>query len=210
MKVTELPSAIFKPIGLALVMLAAGSAAHAQLEPVWTINHGQALPAATVRNEYYNNLGFFGVPIVQETATIDFNWGLFSPAASIPVDSFTARWTGSIMPTFTELYTFSATAAGGVRIWVDNELILNQWFEHAESESVGFRELEAGSVYNLRVEFFESTGTASIRLQWSSSSMPKQLVRFQNSPDGTAAQFGSVLAGSGNGRLFVGPRRLRP
>ncbi len=192
---------LFLVLGLAL--LAPNPAAHAQLEPVWSINHGQAIPAATVRNEYYNNLGFFGAPLVQETSTIDFNWGFGSPAATIPTDSFTARWVGKIMPSFSELYTFSATAAGGVRIWVDNELILDQWFEHAESEAVGWRELKAGSIYNLRVEFLETWAIASIRVQWSSTSMPKQLVRFQNSPDGTWAQFGTVLAGSRNGHWAV-------
>ena len=113
MKATQTHFRLLKWIGLASVMLAANPNAKAQLNPIWTINHGQAVPAATVRGEIYDNLGFAGVPIVQERPAIDFNWGFQSPAPGIPVDSFTARWTGRIMPTRSDNYQFLATAAGG-------------------------------------------------------------------------------------------------
>jgi hypothetical protein len=189
----------------ACIALILPQVASAQLTPIWTINHGQVLPAASVRNEYYDNLGFFGTPLVQQTPTIDFNWGFGSPAVSIPADSFSARWIGTISPTSSESYTFFALASGGVRIWVNDQLILNHWVEHAESESVSNPlHLTGGSLYTLRVEFFETTGTASLRLQWGSVNLPKQLVRFQDAPDGTDAQFGTTLAGIGNGRFVVG------
>src|SRR5262249_50739633 len=149
--------------------------------------------------------GFAGQPIVQDTPTIDFDWGFGSPTNGIPVDSFSARWTGTIMPTVSDSYAFSALAAGGVRIYLDDQMILDNWIEHPESEAFALpRELLAGSVYKLRVDFFETTGRASIHVFWSTSSMPKQLVRFQDAPDGTEAQFGSVMAGFGNGRFVVG------
>lgn len=206
MKVTELPSRILKWLGLASAALATVSTAHAQLTPIWTVNHGQAVPAATARNEYYNNLSFLGTPLVRDTPTIDVNWGFQSPDPSIPVDGFTSRHTGRIVPTSTDSYHFIAKVSGGVKMWLDGQLILDFWFEHPEnSEFVsGACQLKAGSVYNLKVEYFESTGVASTHVYWQGSSMPKQLVRFQNSPDGTDAQFGSVMAGSRNGRFVVG------
>ena len=204
MTVTLALARSLKPLVLALLVVVVGPAAHAQLEPVWTLSHGQAVPAATARGEYYNNLGFFGVPVVQDTATIEFDWGTGSPAG-MPVDSFTARWTGKIMPKVSDTYTFYARAAGGVRLWVDDELIINQWSERTESELVGISQyLMAGSVYRLKVEFLETSGTASLRLHWQAFQFPKQPVRFQDSPDGTEARFGTVLAGMGNGRFVVG------
>src|SRR5262245_19978049 len=123
MKVTEMTSRCLRWLGLGLTALATTSTTRAQLTPIWTINHGQAVPAATARGEYYNNLGFFGVPVVQNTATIDFDWGTGSPAG-MPVDSFTARWTGKIMPKTSDTYRFFARAAGGVRLWVDDQPVL--------------------------------------------------------------------------------------
>ncbi len=179
--------------------------ASAQLQPVWTVHHGQTTAAVTARGEIYNNLGFAGVPVVQDTPTIDFNWGAGAPAPGIPADSFTARWTGRITPATTEDYTFSVTAAGGVRLWVNDELILDFWFDHPESEVTSVsRPLQAGSLYPLRVEFLETTGPASIRVQWQSSSLSKRPVTFQDVPDGSEDYFGTVLAGAGHGRLAVG------
>ena len=86
---TQLPFRCLQWLGV-LAALAATTATHAQLTSVWTLNHGQAVPAATARGEFYDNLGFAGVPIVQETPTIEFNWGFGSPASGIPVDSFSA------------------------------------------------------------------------------------------------------------------------
>src|SRR5688572_26111523 len=206
MKVTELPSRILKWLGLASVALATVSSAQAQLTPNWTVNHGQAVPAATARNEYFNNLSFLGTPLVRDTLTIDVNWGFQSPDPSIPVDGFTSRHTGRIVPTSTDSYHFIAKVSGGVKMWLDGQLILDFWIEHPEnSEFVSAAcQLKGGSVYNLKVEYFETAGVASTHLFWQASSMPRQLVRFQNSPDGTGAQFGSVMSGSGSGRLVVG------
>ena len=180
------PKRLLKPVGILLTAFATATAAHAQLTPTWTISHGQAVPAATVRNEYYDNLGFFGMPLVRETPTIDVNWGFQSPDPTIPVDSFTSRHTGRIVPTSTDTYNFFAKVSGGVKMWLDDQLILDFWFEHPESEFVsGACQLKAGSVYNLKVEYFETTGVASTHVYWQGTSTPKQLVRFQNSPDGT-------------------------
>src|SRR5688572_11115725 len=134
MKAINFPSRSRKWLGVMLCALVVGSTARAQLTPIWTINHGAAVPAAPARGQFYDNLGFAGVPVVQETPTIDFNWGFGSPAPAIPVDSFSARWTASVSPTVSETYQFFVTAAGGVRIWLDDELIHDQWYEHAENE----------------------------------------------------------------------------
>src|SRR5262245_43268333 len=117
MKVIEMTSRCFQWLGLALATLTTASTTQAQLVPTWTISPGQPVPAASTRGEYYNNLNFAGAPIVQDTATIDFNWGFGSPAVGIPADGFTARWTGRIVPTVSDNYTFYSLASGGVRIW---------------------------------------------------------------------------------------------
>ena len=75
MKETHSPSRFLQRIGLALAALAAGSVAQAQLIPIWTVNYGQAAPAATARGNYYNTVNLSGLVFFQDTPTIDFNWG---------------------------------------------------------------------------------------------------------------------------------------
>ena len=41
--------------------------------------------------------------------------------------AFSARWTGRVEPRFSEEYTFSVYATGGVRLWVDGELLIDEW-----------------------------------------------------------------------------------
>ena len=120
---------------------------------------------------------------------IDFNWVRNGPESPIKEDDFTAIWTGFIMPEFSENYEFEGQADDGMRVWINDELIINNW-KNAPKGANGFVmgnntavsesssiQLQAGKRYKLRVEYFEGKQNASARLFWSSSSLEKQIVR---------------------------------
>jgi hypothetical protein len=205
MKTTRIWFQFLKWTGLATVVLTFPEIARAQLTPIWTVNHGQATTSAA-QGSYYNNSNLSGAPVFTADApTINFNWGIGSPAAGLPADQFSVRWTGTIMPKASETYTFFATSDDGVRIWLDDQLILDAWIVKGATEVSSFIpvHLTAGSLYRLRVEYFESTGSASIQVHWKGLSQPKQLVTFNDAPDGTWANFGSALTGFNDGRFAV-------
>src|SRR6185295_14123433 len=109
-----------------------------------------------VRGHYYNTVNFTDLVFFNDTPTINFDWGFGSPGAGLPADGFAVRWTGRIAPTISETYTFFATVNGGVRIWLEDQLILDRWFEQGTTEWGGTSlHLTAGSVYNLRVDYFD-------------------------------------------------------
>jgi hypothetical protein len=208
MKVTELPSRCLQWLGIALATLAASSIAKAQLTPIWTVNYGQTMPGVA-QGLYFSNLSVVGsVVFSADTPTINFDWGFGSPAASVPVDRFSASWTGTIIPKASETYTFYATSDDGVRIWLDGQLILDNWVVQSATEAASISiHLTAGSLYHLRVEYFESTAPALIRVYWKGVSQPKQLVTFKDGPDGSWANFGAALTGFGDGRFAVAAPR---
>ncbi|MBK8051603.1 MAG: hypothetical protein IPK16_33635 [Anaerolineales bacterium] len=77
--------------------------------------------------EYYSNPALAGAPgLVRIDPNIDFNWGWGSPAPGIPADEFSVRWTRalSFAP---NTYRFTVTVDDGVRLWVNNALIVDQW-----------------------------------------------------------------------------------
>lgn len=108
--------------------------------------------------------------------TIDFNWGLEGPATNIGVDNFTVRWTGMITPIVEGLYTFSTQSDDGVRLWVDEELIIDRWVPQAITEWSGTKFLNTGQQYSIRMEYFEAGGDAEVRLLWSSDIISKQVI----------------------------------
>ena len=60
------------------------------------------------------------------------------------------------------------------RLWVEGQLLLDNWVEQIEKEVSGKIRLEGGRSYNLKLEYFYNGGSASAKLLWSSASQPKE------------------------------------
>ena len=69
--------------------------------------------------------------LVRMDTNINFNWGTGSPDPSISADNFTVRWTGSVQPQFNETYTFYTTTDDGVRLWVNGQLLIDEWVDQS-------------------------------------------------------------------------------
>ena len=108
--------------------------------------------------------------------TLNFDWGSGSPDSRVPVDNFAVRWTGKIKPTTTASYTFYTDTAGGVRLWVNGQLLVDNWTLHSLTTNTGKITLIAGTSYDIRVEYQQGTGVASAKLSWSTSSFGKTIV----------------------------------
>jgi hypothetical protein len=98
------------------------------------------------------------------------------PPPGIGPDTFSARWSGWVTPRYSETYTFYTTSDDGVRLWVDGQLIINNWTIHPPTENSGQIALTAGQQYDIRMEYFENGGGAVAKLKWSSPSQPKGIV----------------------------------
>lgn len=118
-----------------------------------------------------------GVPtLTRVDATVNFDWGTGSPAASISADTFTVLWSGQVQPQFDETYTFYTTTDDGVRLWVNNQLIMNQWVDQGPTEASATISLAAGKKYDIRMAYYENGGGAVATLSWSSLSTAKTII----------------------------------
>lgn len=124
---------------------------------------------------YYPRKDLTGTPITRIDPVVDFNWAKAAPMSGIPSDNFSVRWTGQVQPQFSGAITFYALADDGVRLWVNNVLLVDRWVNNA-GESSGTITLVGGQKYTIRLEYFEKTNKASARLSWSSASQPKQVI----------------------------------
>jgi len=81
--------------------------------------------------DYFNNQTLTDPAVLTRIENVDFDWGNGSPDASVPVNNFSARWSGAVVPEFTEAYTFRTRTDDGVRLWVDDQLVIDNWTDHA-------------------------------------------------------------------------------
>jgi hypothetical protein len=107
---------------------------------------------------------------------IDFTWGAGSPDPAIGVDTFSARWVGQVEAPSTGTFTFYTQSDDGVRLWVNGQRIINNWTNHKTIENSGTIALTAGQRYDIQMDYYENTGSATARLLWSGPSVAKAVV----------------------------------
>ena len=126
--------------------------------------------------EYFDNVDLTSRGVTRIDPQLNFNWGSGSPDPAIPPDAFSARWTGLVKPPATGAFTFYTHSDDGVRLWVDDRPIIDNWTDHGETEDNGTIQLEGGRLYSIRLEYYERAGSAVIKLFWSGPSQPKEII----------------------------------
>ncbi len=115
---------------------------------------------------YWNNMTLSGTPVLQRSeANINYEWWNGSPApGTVNADYFSVRWTRYIDVT-PGTYIFTVTSDDGIRLWIDNSLIIDQWTEHPPQTFTA--ETYMGSGHHLiKVEYFEKAGLATAQVGW--------------------------------------------
>lgn len=114
------------------------------------------------RGEYFANPSLAGAPIlVRNDVAIDFNWGADSPDPRIPADRFSVRWTRTLR--FREgLYELSVTVDDGVRLWMDGQLLIDEWHDSSLTTYSVTVQVSPGHHY-LQIEYYEGLGGAMIQ-----------------------------------------------
>lgn len=122
---------------------------------------------STWLGEYYSNQWLIGVPaLIHDDLTVNFNWGRGSPGTPIPADHFSVRWTRSEFFSGGDV-RFYVTTDDGARLWVDSQLLIDQWHNQAPTTYEATVSLTPGTHF-LRLEYYEDTGNAAIQCRWQS------------------------------------------
>ena len=126
---------------------------------------------------YSNALNFNPTNLFLTTndSAIDFTWG----PATVPNLSnavCTVRWTGQIEPLYSETYVFQTRTDDGVKLWVNDQLLIDKWQPQGPTSWANSITLQAGVRYNIRMEYFNWVGGAQAHLSWYSPSQPLQII----------------------------------
>ncbi len=143
-----------------------------------------ALAAGTgLQGQYFDNIDFTALKTTRTDANINFsfpsttNGGKPSGTAISNGDTFSIRWTGVIRPTVGGSYIFYTKSDDGVRLYVNNKLVINNWTNHAvvENKSSAIA-LTANQDVAIKLEYYDNAASGSVSLSWSGPSNAKQII----------------------------------
>lgn len=129
-----------------------------------------------LRGIYFENPDFTGPWVERVDAAIDFDWLSGAPVSGINPYSYSVRWDGQVRPAESGEYLLHTTSNDGVRLWVDDQLLIDHWTNHKATEDTVRIALEAGRRHDLRIDYFQNTGTAVARLEWSTPGGRREVV----------------------------------
>ncbi len=122
---------------------------------------------AGLRGEYFDNNRLEGAPrLVRIDQRMEFRWTLNAPGRGIPFDWYSVRWTGTLTVPAVPVKRIAVEGNDGYRLYLDDRLVVDNW----KKQSYGIRaadvSLDPGTAHAIRLEYFESTGNARLKLLW--------------------------------------------
>jgi len=124
--------------------------------------------------QYFNNPYLQGAAVVTRYENaINYDWGYGSPDPAVPFDYFSARWTASL-PFSAATYRFTMTVDNGLRLFIDDLPVVNQWQVAAPTTYVIDVPLAAG-IHTLRVEYFSWAGPSLAQISYNVAIGPPPL-----------------------------------
>jgi uncharacterized protein YraI len=122
---------------------------------------------------YWNNKFLSGPPALTRTeSNINYNWGDGKPAGNIQNDNFSARWS-TTYNLLAGTYTFTTTADDGVRVYVNGQRLIDQWYNSA-AKTGRANYYHSGGKVDVVVEYYEAAEFATIAFSCSRISSDTQ------------------------------------
>ncbi len=130
-------------------------------------SYGNGFSSEGLTAEYYNNIALDGSPkITRIDPVINFGWTLYSPDPAILFDWYSVRWTGKISCNLSGTYQIGVEGNDGYRLYLGNRLVIDNWVKKSYGTHLAPFAFVAGKEYDIRLEYFESTGNARLKLIW--------------------------------------------
>lgn len=116
--------------------------------------------------EYYDDKFLEGTPRTRTDKVVNFD------PVNQPPDSYSnyrhksMRWTGYITPNITGAYKIGVNSDDGVRLWLNDKLVVDEWHNRGKTTDQVDIKMEAGKKYSIKLEYFDNGGDAICQLLW--------------------------------------------
>jgi hypothetical protein len=125
---------------------------------------------------YFNNDDFIGRVFQRVDPVVNFNFGKIPPDSRMQNTTYTIRWKGFVMAEYSATYIFHTETDDGVRLWVNDVVLINDWTAGGARSISGKIALQAGARYAIKMEYWQKDKDASARLLWACPQITKQTI----------------------------------
>ena len=161
-----------------------------------------------LQGAYYEGRNFERYVSTRRDEMLNFDWHEHHPVAGVAAEQFSVRWKGWLVPPSTGPYVLHISADDGVRLWLGNRPLLDDWRNHGQSYYQIAITLHAGEAYPLRLDYCQADSASRVQLAWKPPAAPAVAATERNR--------GGLLAGQGEAvviptrYLFSAAPRLPP
>jgi beta-glucosidase len=120
----------------------------------YTLPDGSGTPG--LKMERFDNMDLSGAPVETRTSR-RVRMAYHGDAAPT---HFSVRWTGNVQFDRTGDYTAASRSDDGIRVFLDDNAIIDDWNDHGEKPDTAVVHVEKGKSYRLRIEYYQGTGDA--------------------------------------------------
>ncbi|WP_299666648.1 glycoside hydrolase family 3 protein [uncultured Polaribacter sp.] len=116
--------------------------------------------------EYFDDKFLEGIPQTRVDKEVNFD------PVNNPPDPYTnyrhksMRWTGYINPNVSGTYKIGVNSDDGVRLWLNNKLVVDEWHNRGATTDQVELTMEANKEYAIKLEYFDNGGDAICQLLW--------------------------------------------
>jgi beta-glucosidase len=154
-----------------------------------------------LKGEYFDNDGFRGDPAqVRTDAHVDFTWDAHGPFPDRVVPAFSVRWSGFFVPMQDGEHVLRARSDDAMRVYLDSQLVINDWQDHAPRTVTETQTLKAGRRYAIRIEYRNRAGGAVAQFAYAPIEVPPEVATYDAAV--LCVGFNEATEGEGFDRTF--------
>jgi hypothetical protein len=116
------------------------------------------------RGAYYGNSKFEGEAREKFERTLELEFGKDSPLRGIGADDFSIRFDTCLRIDEETKARFEITSDDGSRLYVDGEMVVDNWGDHGTETRTGSTTLAPG-MHHVEVEYYEARHGANLKVQ---------------------------------------------
>jgi beta-glucosidase len=173
--------------------------------PTSALKTAGTTPQPGLSAEYFSNVDLTGNAVTRIDPTVDFRWNNRPPAPNLPDKRYSVRWNGALTAPVTGDYRVGVTADNGVRLYLDQKMIVDDWNYSGERTLTVPIHLEAQHQYAIRLEYFHNDWENAIQLVWNPPNLLPDAVAAARKADVVIALVGLTAQLEGEESSFSSP-----